>query len=91
MASDGAAPPPSPKVARIHMPFSGLEVGLLDVGRFVALTHGYAPACLLLSFVSPDFYREDDYLVATKQFSTARTTTSWPRSSSSTAQRGARA
>ncbi len=47
------------------MPFSDLEVCLLDVGRFVALS-GYAPACLRLAFVSPDFYREDDYLVAGK-------------------------
>jgi ankyrin repeat protein len=47
------------------MPFSGLEVGLLDVGRFVALS-GYAPACRRLAFVARGFYREDDYLVATK-------------------------
>jgi ankyrin repeat protein len=65
MASDGAAPPPSPKVARIHMPVSGLEVGLLDVGRFVALS-GYAKACRRLAFVARGFYGEDDYLVAGK-------------------------
>jgi ankyrin repeat protein len=47
------------------MPFSGLEVGLLDVGRFVAL-NGYALACHRLAFVARDFYGEDDYLVATK-------------------------
>jgi ankyrin repeat domain-containing protein 50 len=47
------------------MPFSGLEVGLLDVGRFVAL-NGYAPACLRLAFVARGFYDEDDYLVACK-------------------------
>jgi ankyrin repeat protein len=64
MASDGAAPPPSPKVAR-RMPVSGLEVCLLDVGRFVAL-NGYAPACRRLAFVARGFYGEDDYLVAGK-------------------------
>jgi ankyrin repeat protein len=47
------------------MPFSGLEVGLLDVGRFVALS-GYAPACRRLAFVARGFYGEDDYLVAGK-------------------------
>jgi ankyrin repeat protein len=47
------------------MPFSGLEVGLLDVGRFVALS-GYAPACRRLAFVARGFYGEDDYLVACK-------------------------
>jgi uncharacterized protein len=65
MASDGAAPPPPSKVARIYMPVSGLEVCLLDVGRFVALS-GYAKACRRLAFVSRDFYGEDDYLVAGK-------------------------
>jgi ankyrin repeat protein len=64
MASDGAALPTSPKAVR-RMPFSDLEVGLLDVGRFVAL-NGYAHECRRLVFVSRDFYGEDDYLVAGK-------------------------
>jgi ankyrin repeat protein len=63
MASDGAALQPPAKAAR--MPVSGLEVGLLDVGRVVAL-NGYAPACRRLAFVSRDFYSEDDLLVACK-------------------------
>jgi ankyrin repeat protein len=43
----------------------GLIVGLLDVGRVVAL-NGYADACKLLPFLSRDFLREDDFLIATK-------------------------
>jgi ankyrin repeat protein len=65
MASDGAAPPPPAKAARIYMPVSGLEVGLLDVGRFVAL-NGYAHECRLLPFLSRSFRREEDFLVACK-------------------------
>jgi ankyrin repeat protein len=59
---DGAPPPirPAPPVS-----VCGLEVGLLDVGRFVAL-NGYADACKLLPFLSRDFLREDDFLIATK-------------------------
>jgi ankyrin len=56
----------APAAARPYrLPVSGLEVGLLDVGRFVAL-NGYADACRLLPFVSPSFYREEDFVVALK-------------------------
>jgi ankyrin repeat protein len=45
---------------------SGLDDGLLlDAARLVAL-NGYAHECRLLPFLSPDFHREDDFLVATK-------------------------
>ncbi len=44
----------------------GLEVGLLDVGRVVAL-NGYPEACGRLAFVSPGFYLERDLLMATKR------------------------
>jgi hypothetical protein len=44
----------------------GLEVGLLDVGRVVAL-NGYPEACRRLAFVSPGFYLERDLLMATKR------------------------
>jgi ankyrin repeat protein len=43
----------------------GLEVGLLDVGRVVAL-NGYPEACKRLAFVSSSFYLERDLLMATK-------------------------
>jgi hypothetical protein len=39
---------------------------LLDVGRVVAF-NGYEDECRLLSYLSQDFYREDDYLVATRR------------------------
>jgi ankyrin repeat protein len=44
----------------------GLEVGLLDVGRVVAL-NGYPEACRRLAFVSCSFYLERDLLMATKR------------------------
>jgi ankyrin repeat protein len=44
----------------------GLEVGLLDVGRVVAL-NGYADACKRLAYVAPAFYLERDLLMATKR------------------------
>jgi ankyrin repeat protein len=43
----------------------GLEVGLLDAVRVVAL-NGYAAECGLLAFVAPLFYAELDLLMATK-------------------------
>jgi ankyrin repeat protein len=43
----------------------GLEVGLLDVGRVVAL-NGYADACKRLAYVASSFYLERDLLMATK-------------------------
>jgi ankyrin repeat protein len=53
---------------RRHQPLTvcGLEVGLLDVGRVVAL-NGYPEACRRLAFVSPSFYLERDLLMATKR------------------------
>jgi ankyrin repeat protein len=60
---DGAPPPirPAPPVF-----VDGLEADLLfDAARLVAL-NGYADACKLLPFLSPDFLREDDFLIATK-------------------------
>jgi ankyrin repeat protein len=57
------APPAAPRPFRL--PVSGLEVGLLDVGRFVAL-NGYAHECRLLPFLSRSFRREEDFLVACK-------------------------
>jgi ankyrin repeat protein len=60
---DGAPPPirPAPPVS-----VDGLEADLLfDAARLVAL-NGYAHECRLLPFLSPDFLREDDFLVATK-------------------------
>jgi hypothetical protein len=44
----------------------GLEVGLLDVGRVVAL-NGFAEACKRLAFVASSFYLERDLLMATKR------------------------
>jgi ankyrin repeat protein len=44
----------------------GLEVGLLDVGRVVAL-NGYPEACKRLAFVASSFYLERDLLMATKR------------------------
>jgi ankyrin repeat protein len=68
-------PKPKPKTAGagaataaprpFRLPVSGLEVGLLDVGRFVAL-NGYAHECRLLPFLSRSFRREEDFLVACK-------------------------
>jgi ankyrin repeat protein len=49
-----------------RLPVSGLEVGLLDVGRFVAL-NGYAHECRRLPFLSRAFRREEDFLVACKR------------------------
>jgi ankyrin repeat protein len=67
---DGGAPPAQrarpdddPPVAPVYV--CGLEVGLLDVGRVVAL-NGYPEACKRLAFVSPSFYLERDLLMATK-------------------------
>ncbi len=57
------APPAAPRPFRL--PVSGLEIGLLDVGRFVAL-NGYAHECRLLPFLSRSFRREEDFLVACK-------------------------
>jgi hypothetical protein len=57
------APNAAPRPFRL--PVSGLEVGLLDVGRFVAL-NGYAHECRLLPFLSRSFRREEDFLVACK-------------------------
>ncbi len=53
---------------RRHQPLNvcGLEVGLLDVGRVVAL-NGYEEACRRLAFVSSSFYLERDLLMATKR------------------------
>jgi ankyrin repeat protein len=70
MADDtAAAAAPSPKHPRpadepLHV--CGLQPVLLDVGRVVAL-NGYDDECRLLPFLSQDFYREDDYLVACKR------------------------
>jgi ankyrin repeat protein len=58
---DGDAPPPP---APVYV--CGLEVGLLDVGRVVAL-NGYPEACRRLAFVSSGFYLERDLLMATKR------------------------
>jgi ankyrin repeat protein len=65
---DGAPAPPPAQRARQKDPVTvgGLEVGLLDVGRVVAL-NGYPEACRLLAFVSPSFYLERDLLMATKR------------------------
>jgi ankyrin repeat protein len=60
---DGAPPPirPAPPVS-----VYGLEAGLLfDAARLVAL-NGYAHECRLLPFLSPDYHREEDFLIATK-------------------------
>jgi hypothetical protein len=57
---DGSAPAPPPPRARPDDPpvyVCGLEVGLLDVGRVVAL-NGYPEACQRLAFVSSGFYLE---------------------------------
>jgi ankyrin repeat protein len=65
---DGGAPPP--QRARPDDPpavfVCGLEVGLLDVGRVVAL-NGFAEACKRLAFVASSFYLERDLLMATKR------------------------
>jgi ankyrin repeat protein len=54
-----AAPPPA-------VTAKDLDAGLLlDAARLVAL-NGYADACRLLPFLSPDYAREKDFLVATK-------------------------
>jgi hypothetical protein len=55
----------APAARPLRLPVSGLEVGLLDVGRFVAL-NGYAHECRLLPFLSRAFRREEDFLVACK-------------------------
>jgi ankyrin repeat protein len=56
---------PAPPARPYRLPVSGLEVRLLDVGRFVAL-NGYAHECRLLPFLSRAFRREADFLVACK-------------------------
>jgi ankyrin repeat protein len=69
---DDGAPAPFPQRARpdddppAPVYVCGLEVGLLDVGRVVAL-NGYPEACKRLAFVSPSFYLERDLLMATKR------------------------
>jgi hypothetical protein len=67
---DDAAPSPPAQRARPDDPpavsVCGLEVGLLDVGRVVAL-NGYADECGRLAFVSSSFYLEWDLLMATKR------------------------
>jgi hypothetical protein len=59
------SPPPPARRPAPPLTVYGLEVGLLDVGRFVAL-NGYAEECKRLPFVSPDFAREEDFVVALK-------------------------
>jgi ankyrin repeat protein len=66
---DDGAPPaqrarPDDPLAPVYV--CGLEVGLLDVGRVVAL-NGYPEACKRLAFVSSSFYLERDLLMATKR------------------------
>jgi ankyrin repeat protein len=65
---DGAPPAQRARPDDPPAPVSvcGLEVGLLDVGRVVAL-NGYPEACKRLAFVSSSFYRERDLLMATKR------------------------
>ncbi len=58
-----ARPDDDPPAAPVYV--CGLEVGLLDVGRVVAL-NGYPEACARLAFVSSSFYLERDLLMATK-------------------------
>jgi hypothetical protein len=66
---DGDGAPPAQRARPDDPPapvyVCGLEVGLLDVGRVVAL-NGYPEACKRLAFVSPSFYLERDLLMATK-------------------------
>jgi ankyrin repeat protein len=62
---DDGAPPARRVVPAPPVTVYGLEVGLLDVGRFVAL-NGYADACRRLPFLSRAFHREEDYVVACK-------------------------
>jgi ankyrin repeat protein len=59
-----ARPDDDPLAAPVYV--CGLEVGLLDVGRVVAL-NGYPEACRRLAFVSSGFYLERDLLMATKR------------------------
>jgi ankyrin repeat protein len=68
---DGAPAPPAQRARTDDDPpapvfVCGLEVGLLDVGRVVAL-NGYPEACRRLAFVSSSFYLERDLLMATKR------------------------
>jgi hypothetical protein len=67
---DDGAPPPAQRARPDDPPapvyVCGLEVGLLDVGRVVAL-NGYPEACKRLAFVSSSFYLERDLLMATKR------------------------
>ncbi len=68
---DGAPAPPAQRARPDDDPpapvfVCGLEVGLLDVGRVVAL-NGYPEACRRLAFVSSSFYLERDLLMATKR------------------------
>jgi hypothetical protein len=65
-AGAGAPPAAPARPARPYrLPVSGLEVGLLDVGRFVAL-NGYAHECRRLPFLSRALRREEDFLIACK-------------------------
>jgi ankyrin len=64
-AGAGASSSSSAKSSRPTVSVCGLEAILLDVGRVVAL-NGYADECRRLPFVARDFYREEDYLMATK-------------------------
>jgi hypothetical protein len=65
-ANDGAAAGHDPN---IHIDDLAAELdvdGLLfDAARLVAL-NGYAHECRLLPFLSPDYHREEDFLVASK-------------------------
>jgi hypothetical protein len=67
---DGDGAPPAQRARPDDPPATvyvcGLEVGLLDVGRVVAL-NGYPEACRRLAFVSSGFYLERDLLMATKR------------------------
>jgi hypothetical protein len=55
--------PPAPKRAAAP---AELEADLLfDAARLVAL-NGFAHECRLLPFLSPDYAREEDFLVATR-------------------------
>jgi hypothetical protein len=58
--------PPAPKRAATAVPTAELEADLLfDAARLVAL-NGFAHECRLLPFLSPDYAREEDFLVATR-------------------------
>jgi ankyrin repeat protein len=63
---DGAPPAQRARPDDPPVYVCGLEVGLLDVGRVVAL-NGYPEACKRLAFVASSFYLERDLLMATKR------------------------